>query len=273
MTAAPAPPQLRPHALWRTRHCSFRPRRAVQQQPPRQGFCVHPAEPRPTIRAFASLLPPPPPPLQLTYPTVKYAPCNDATEHTCSGTDGSGSAAICCNKMNFACGVRLDTGGPRCAMCPQVCIMDCMPGYKCGRDANGCFNCLPDPSGGGGGFIRGPPPPSPPPPSPRPPPPAENRLGDTCSAAQPCPARQICAAGYCRANPCIRFTCTADKPRCTVDRVSFRAQCVAGDCPSLLLPGPPACSSGLSLPPEPAMPAVSCCTALRCPATAGRPEG
>ncbi|EFN53599.1 hypothetical protein CHLNCDRAFT_136826 [Chlorella variabilis] len=61
----------------------------------------------------------------------------------------SRAAAAVGRRRMFACGTRLDTGGPRCAMCPQVCIMDCMPGYKCGKDANGCFNCLPDASSNG----------------------------------------------------------------------------------------------------------------------------
>lgn len=35
--------------------------------------------------------------------------------------------SICCNKLNFACGVRVDNGQPRCAVCPQVCIFTCSP--------------------------------------------------------------------------------------------------------------------------------------------------
>lgn len=55
--------------------------------------------------------------LQLTPPAqVKYAPCFAAKEHTCSGGPQSTSGKqICCNKTNFACGVRSDNGEARCA--------------------------------------------------------------------------------------------------------------------------------------------------------------
>ncbi|KAL4442754.1 hypothetical protein ABPG77_006748 [Micractinium sp. CCAP 211/92] len=74
--------------------------------------------------------------------TLKYAPCNAAAELTCSGVPST--KAICCNKMNFVCGTRNDTGGPRCVVCPQICSSACGAGYACDRDpADGCFKCLP----------------------------------------------------------------------------------------------------------------------------------
>ena len=85
---------------------------------------------------------------QLVRPGDKKPPCNNSTEHTCGPP---GPSQICCNKQNFVCGVRADNGGPRCALCPQTCIMDCMSGFQCARDpADGCFKCLADPDGGPG---------------------------------------------------------------------------------------------------------------------------
>lgn len=71
---------------------------------------------------------------QILPPIVKLAPCNAEAEHTCSGA--AGTADICCVKRNFRCATRLDTGGPRCAMCPTLCPQ-CSPGYTCGLDENG----------------------------------------------------------------------------------------------------------------------------------------
>ena len=47
-------------------------------------------------------------------------------------------------QLNFACGTRSDTGGPRCVVCPQMCVYTCGTGSICDRDpADGCFKCLP----------------------------------------------------------------------------------------------------------------------------------
>ncbi len=47
-------------------------------------------------------------------------------------------------QMNFVCGTRNDTGGPRCVVCPQICSSACGAGYACDNDlADGCFKCLP----------------------------------------------------------------------------------------------------------------------------------
>jgi hypothetical protein len=171
---------------------------------------------------------PPPPPfccLQLTFPQVKPAPCNDATELTCSGAPGT--AAICCNANHFSCGVLPGSGGPRCTLCPKVCIMDCLPGFKCAPDSSGCFNCLPDVDGSGSGFVRSPPP-SPPPP--RPPP--QQRA---CSETNPCSTGELCASGYCREHPCAGMQCPEARPQCVLN-ARLEAQCVAGGVPVHRLP-------------------------------------
>lgn len=82
-------------------------------------------------------------------------PCKAATHLTCAGAPGLTGPSICCNKMNFGCSVRSDTGAPRCAMCPSFCP-DCEPGFKCGNDAKGCKTCVKDldPANSLPGFVR-----------------------------------------------------------------------------------------------------------------------
>lgn len=80
-------------------------------------------------------------------PTVKFAPCNtDGIEIACPWTEealltpeqlaaaGSDRSPICCSRLNHRCDVWPLTGGPRCAMCPSICIYTCSPGYACATD-------------------------------------------------------------------------------------------------------------------------------------------
>ena len=191
---------------------------------------------------------------QLLPPGGSNRPCVAATEHTCTGA--AGTAPICCQRRMFACGTRLDTGGPRCAMCPQVCIMDCMPGYKCGKDANGCFNCLPDASSNGsirpnststnstnstnstssgGAVVIG----------------SGGQSGNStaggCGKDLLCPASQACSpAGLCLPDPCLSpGACPADA-KCTLGS-DFKPVCTAGEL------APPPCI-GLPAPTAPASP-------------------
>lgn len=73
---------------------------------------------------------------QLQPPGGKYAPCDGAKEHTCPGLQPD-QPGLCCNKATFACGARLDTGAPRCVLCPQTCIFLCKPVSKW-LDASPC---------------------------------------------------------------------------------------------------------------------------------------
>ncbi|KAL4442755.1 hypothetical protein ABPG77_006749 [Micractinium sp. CCAP 211/92] len=188
--------------------------------------------------------------------TTKYAPCNEATELTCGGSpdasaagDDSGlpdpSRPICCNKLNFVCGIRGDTGGPRCAICPQVCNLMCTSGYACARDpADGCFKCMiknstsSGSSGGsgssnnGGGSAGG----SGPGPLTRP--------QAACSASKPCPSGQLCAGSLCKDDPCVGFACPAGKA-CTVTAGST-AQCLPAPAQQAPAPCKPACQAGSS---------------------------
>lgn len=66
---------------------------------------------------------------QLQPPGGKYAPCDGAKEHTCPGLQPD-LPGLCCNKATFACGVRQDSGAPRCVLCPQTCIFLCKPVSK-----------------------------------------------------------------------------------------------------------------------------------------------
>ncbi|KAL4424207.1 hypothetical protein ABPG75_001508 [Micractinium tetrahymenae] len=206
--------------------------------------------------------------LPATGQTIKYAPCNAATELTCGGRpnptadDGSSGVPdptrpICCNKLNFACGVRSDNGGPRCAICPQVCIFTCGIGYDCTRDpADGCFKCMQKGSGGngnGGGSgssstnstgstggagseATGSSSPSPGP---------QTRPQTSCSASRPCPGGQICAGSVCKADPCAVLRCPAGKA-CTLT-ATYAAQCTPVPSPPPASPScKPACQAGLT---------------------------
>ncbi|PSC74134.1 Tryptophan synthase alpha chain [Micractinium conductrix] len=144
--------------------------------------------------------------LPLPTPIVKLAPCNDAVELTCSG---GAAPSICCNKLNFACGTRSDTGGPRCRVCPQLCVFTCDGAHVCGRDAaDGCFKCLPktasttSTTGSTTSSTTST---------------GTGTLGSAlaCSATRPCAAGKVCAGGACRPDPCATTTCGAAQ-KCTV---------------------------------------------------------
>ncbi|PRW61237.1 hypothetical protein C2E21_0656 [Chlorella sorokiniana] len=128
--------------------------------------------------------------LQLQPNTPKYAPCDKSKELTCSGTPAAkaaGAKNLCCNKQNFACGVRSDNGQPRCAVCPQMCIFTCNSGFVCGKK-DGCFQCLP---------VQ-------------------------CSATVKCPAGKLCdtrtPGGTCIPDPCTaKSPCPAATPVCSVN--------------------------------------------------------
>lgn len=117
---------------------------------------------------------------------------NQTADVACHGNDSfraanPGALGMCCESMNFWCGVRLDTGGPRCQTCPGTCIMTCqvLLGHSCELDLG--YLCRP---GGAWDCLV------------------------NCTATSQCSAGRVCYQGFCHSNPCPFTSCPAETPVC-----------------------------------------------------------
>lgn len=79
----------------------------------------------------------------LARPRPRWYDWHEGISIKCIGVSGTARPAVPPMQMNFVCGTRNDTGGPRCVVCPQICSSACGAGYACDRDpADGSVQSL-----------------------------------------------------------------------------------------------------------------------------------